>query len=111
MNLICQNINYYVGSKEDIWKKSSSMGLELEVKGILSKEEIKEKEEIEKKEFKEIIEGEQSINDGKLEFFTFQSGMSYDMEGVLSGFADKIYHGRGPIHIKFKETPLKVKNS
>lgn len=70
---------------------------------------MKEKNELEKKEFKEVIEGEQSINDGKLEFFTFQSGMSYDIEGIISGLADKIYHGSGPVVIKFKETPSKVK--
>lgn len=108
VTLICQNINYYVGSKEDIWKKSTTLGIELQSKGPLTKDELKEKEELEKKEFKDLMEGEQSINDGKLEFFTFQSGMSYDMEGILSGLADKVYHGRGPIHIKFKDTPGRV---
>ena len=69
-----------------------------------------EKEELELKEFKEVMEGEQSINDGKLEFFTFQSGLSYDMENIMSGFAEKVYHGKGPFLIKFKETPEKVYN-
>lgn len=109
VSLICQNINYYIGSKEDIWKKSSNLGIELESKGPLSKEELKEKEEIEKKEFKEVIEGEQSINDGKLEFLTFQSGVSFDIEGTISGLAEKVYHGRGPVLINFKQTPLKVR--
>ena len=108
VTLICQNINYYIGNREDIWKNAGTVGLEMKTKGPLTKEEVKEKEEIERKEFKEIYEGEQSINDGKLEFFTFQSGASYDMEGILSGFAEKIYHGKGPVLIKFKETPSKV---
>ena len=91
------------------------MGIELNNKSALTKEEIKvtwmfiqEKEEIEKKEFKEVMEGDQSINDGKLEFITFQSGTTYNIESLISGFADKVYHGRGPVLIKFKDTPIKV---
>jgi hypothetical protein len=108
VTLICQNINYYIGNKEDMWKKTSNLGIELQSRGPLSKEELKEKEEIEKKEFKEVLEGEQSINDGKLEFVTFQSGVSYDIEGTISGLAEKVYHGRGPVLINFKQTPSKV---
>jgi hypothetical protein len=108
VTLICQNINYYIGSKEDMWKKTSNLGIELQSNCPLSKEELKEKEEIEKKEFKEVLEGEQSINDGKLEFVTFQSGVSYDIEGTISGLAEKVYHGRGPVLINFKHTPSKV---
>ena len=44
---------------------------------------IQEKEEIEKKEFKEVMEGDQSINDGKLEFITFQSGTTYNIESLI----------------------------
>ena len=110
VTLICQNINYYTSSKEDMWKKSSNLGIELQSKGALTKEDRKEKEELEKKEFHEIIEGEQSINDGKLEFLTFQSGASFDLEGIISGLAEKVYHGRGPVLINFKKTPSKVKD-
>ena len=51
------------------------------------------------------LDKQQSFNDQKLEFFTYDSGLTVGMEKVVTGLADKVYSGEGPILISFKETP------
>ena len=53
---------------------------------------------------------EQRFDDKKLEVFTFDSGFKTGLEQVIRGYAKKIYHGRGPIEIKFVETEKYNKN-
>ncbi len=52
---------------------------------------------------------EQKLNDKKLEFLTYDSGVSLALEKVLTGHGDRIFHGPGPIIINFRETPLIVR--
>ncbi len=52
---------------------------------------------------------EQKLNDKKLEFLTYSSGLSLALEKIITGHGDRIYHGGGPIILNFKETPVLVK--
>ena len=47
----------------------------------------------------------QKFDDKMLEVFTFDNGLETGLEKVIGGQAKKIYHGRGPIEVKFIETP------
>ena len=47
----------------------------------------------------------QKFDDKMLEVFTFDNGLETGLENVFKGFAKKIYHGRGPMEVKFLETP------
>lgn len=108
VNLVCQNINYYMGGTADIWLKSTnSLGVE-----IVHSKNTKEDQEIEwKKTIEKIgVEKQQSFNDQKLEFFTYDNGLTVGMEKVVTGLADKVYSGAGPILIKFKDTPSYTEN-
>ena len=48
---------------------------------------------------------EQKLDDHKLEIFSFDSGLQTGFEKVFGGLAKKLYHGGGPIILKFKPTP------
>ena len=52
-----------------------------------------------------MINEQQKLDDKMLEVFTFDSGLKTGFENVVKGFAKKIYHGRGPMEVKFLETP------
>ena len=41
---------------------------------------------------------------------TIDNGFKTGFEKVIGGFARKIYHGRGPMELKFLETPDYVEN-
>jgi len=104
VNIICQNINFYMGGTKDIWKKSgNNVGLKV-VDGITKKLSKVETETLGNK----LTFSEQNYNDQKLEFFTYSSGFKLGFEKIFTGRADKVYHGPGPILIKFKDTPEKV---
>jgi len=90
VSLICQNINFYMGGTKDIWRKSSSIGLESNDKFMIDVNKV------------------QDYNDQKLEFFTYSSGIKIGFEKIITGQADKIHQGTGPFIIKFKPTPIKV---
>jgi diacylglycerol kinase (ATP) len=108
--IICQNINNYMGGVSNIWNNSKKLGVELfnsQTKSDVKVDEKTKKEE-EKKIFEELIKAEQNFGDGKLEFFGFDSGFSFGLEKIFSGFANKIYQGPGPIFIKFKDINSKV---
>ena len=79
-----------MGGTKDIWRKSSSVGLESKDKMILDVDKV------------------QDYNDQKLEFFTYSSGIKIGFEKIKTGQADKIHQGAGPFIIKFKPTPIKV---
>ncbi len=88
VNIICQNINYYMGGTEGIWKKS----------GKVSVEGDKEKMETFDK---------QAFNDKKIEFFSFDKGIEIGLEKIqnLLGCAKKVYQGNGPFCLEFKKNP------
>jgi Diacylglycerol kinase accessory domain len=108
--IVCQNINNYMGGVSNIWNNSKKIGVELFNAQTNSDVKLdgKMKKEEEKKVFEELIKAEQNFGDGKLEFFGFDSGFSFGLEKIFSGFATKIYQGSGPILIKFKEINSKV---
>lgn len=92
-----------MGGTGDIWKKSgTNLGLEIDSNDLLNKTTQNLKIEAEK-QFKEVLDGEQRFDDGKLEFFTYQKEILIGMEKLSTGNADKIYHGKGPIIMKFKK--------
>lgn len=103
--LIGQNLNFYLGKSEKLWKKNEKVGLEIHNPGKNIKEiDLKIKEERENEKFKHLIQNtDQNMNDSKLEFLTYQSGFC----GINCA---KIYQGTGPVLIKFKETPERVGN-
>ena len=94
VSIVCQNINFYMGGTANIWEKSGkSIGVEMDMK-----EEKKLRQSI-------GVGNTQAFNDKKLEFFTYENGITIGMEKVITGLADKIYSGDGPILINFKDTP------
>ncbi len=102
VSLVCQNINYYMGGTKDIWKKSGNCGIKVESEG--GKDDHNETKLL----HNQLKNSEQKSNDQKLEFFTYSSGLKIGFEKIATGQADRVYHGPGPIVVKFKETPDKV---
>lgn len=108
VSLICQNITYYMGGTGNIWKKSgNSIGVDIiENKGIEEKLDKESYENQRRNTLNSIgVLNKQSYNDQKLEFFSYNSGIVMGMEKIVTGLADKIYQGGGPIFIEFKDTP------
>jgi len=68
-SIVCQNITSYMGGTKDIWRNSSKLGVEFH--NPENDVNSNEKEEKEKHYFDHLIKAEQSISDGKLEFFFF----------------------------------------
>ena len=104
IDIICQNINFYMGGTRDIWEHSGS---QLGLKVINAKEE-------EMKNYKNKVISqfnEQRYDDKKIEFFTYESGISMALERVASGQANKIYQGQGPVIMTFKQTPDKTEEA
>ena len=91
-----------MGGTKDIWMKSGrSIGLEVM--------EGDKKNKGETKTIELLLENTtQSYSDQKLEFFVYSSGMKVGFEKINTGHADKIYHGPGPIHLEFHDTPERV---
>jgi diacylglycerol kinase (ATP) len=94
-SIICQNINMYMAGVVDIWKESKER-TNLEVINTQHQKEYKYK-------LKQMSSGEQRLDDHQLEFFTYSNGLVTGMERMIRGLADKLYHGRGPIIMKFKQ--------
>jgi hypothetical protein len=98
-SIVCQNINFYMAGVKDIWKEGKE-NMSVEVINV-NKEEKKKYEQ----KFKEMANQEQKLDDHKLEIFSFDNGLQTGFEKVIGGLAKKIYHGGGPILMKFKDTP------
>jgi hypothetical protein len=93
-----------MGGTKDIWRKSGkNVGIEV-VDGLTRKLSKVDTESLGKR----LTISEQNYNDQKLEFFTYSSGFKLGFEKIFTGRADKVYHGPGPILIKFKDTPERV---
>jgi hypothetical protein len=103
VSIVCQNIYYYMGGTRDIWKKSGGqLGLEFY--------DRQNNEDVLRQQMDSVLTAEQRYNDGKLEFFTYSSGLKIGFEKIATGQADKIHQGSGPFILKFKPTPDKVYN-
>lgn len=110
VGLVCQNINYFNGGAQNVWRNSGDYGLEIYDPNMeKNKQNLENKKNKEKEVFSEVFKNsEQKFNDQKLEFFTYESTWKMGISKVTSGDTEKIYHGEGPIIIKFKDTPAKV---
>ena len=56
-----------------------------------------------------MVNSIQKLDDKMLEVFTFDNGLETGLEKVYRGLAKKIYHGKGPMEVKFVETPKYIK--
>ena len=96
--MICQNINFYMGGTRNIWGNSSHIAIKI---ADLQGDEYKKY----KKEILKQYNSEQKYDDKIIEFFTYGSGLKLAMERFTSGFAQKLYQGKGPFILKFKSEP------
>ena len=98
-SIIFQNIVNYMSGVSDMWGKGKEQ-LAVNVKN--TNKETKKKYT---NKLKKMADEKQKFDDKKLEVFTFDNGFKTGFEKVIGGFAKKIYHGRGPMEVKFLETP------
>ena len=101
VNIICQNINFYMGGTENIWKSSEHLGIKIMKKLKTYDKYLKYKRRIFRK-FKD-----QKPDDKKIEIFTYKSGFHMALERVSTGQAARVYQGIGPIYFLFKTHPSK----
>jgi hypothetical protein len=112
VSLVFQNVNYYLGGTENIWRKS---GKEVGVEFVKKKTNMTIQEDVESSsdsncEYVRNLKNnhDQYLDDGKLEIFSYSSGWKEGWEKVHSGNAQKIYQGGGSFLIEFRETPQRV---
>ena len=98
-SIIFQNIINYMSGVNNMWGKGK------EQLAISVKDKDKEVTKKYTKKLKEMADKKQEFDDKKLEVFTFDNGFKTGFEKVIGGFAKKIYHGRGPMEVKFLDTP------
>ena len=104
-SIVFQNIVNYMSGIRDIWGEGKKR-LSVEVKKGASLEYQNKYQN----KLCNMANCEQRFDDKKLEVFTFDSGFKTGLEQVIRGYAKKIYHGRGPIEIKFVQTEKYNKN-
>ena len=100
-SLIFQNISNYMSGVKNIWGKGKNH-LSLGYNGNDNQKY--------NNKLLAMASQQQKFDDKMLEVFTFDNGLETGLEKVVGGQAKKIYHGRGPIEIKFVETPKYEKN-
>ena len=98
-SIVFQNIINYMSGVKDIWGNGKDH-LSVKFQNGTKEEEKKYTEKL-----LNMINEQQKLDDKMLEVFTFDSGLKTGFENVVKGFAKKIYHGRGPMEVKFLETP------
>ena len=98
-SLIFQNIVNYMSGVRDIWGKGAPK-INVELKTKTEEDNIKYTRKLE-----EMANTRQRFDDKMLEVFTFDNGFETGLEKVVRGLAKKIYHGRGPMEVKFLDTP------
>ena len=103
-SIIFQNIKKYMSGVTDMWEKGKDQ-LAINVKNT-----DKEGENKYKKKLVNMAIQKQKYNDKMLEVFTFDNGANFGFEKIVGGLAKKIYHGRGPMEVKFLETPKYIEN-
>ena len=97
-----------MGGTQDIWEKSGdNYAIDYKKNNknnkFITNENIKE---IDPYSLKSIgVNKKQQFNDRHLEFFTYDSGLTLGFEKVVTGLADKVYSGPGPLLLTFKDTP------
>ena len=97
VNIICQNIDFYMGGTQNIWDKSSHIGIT--------------QEDATRNQYKEYRKGvlesfqKQAFDDKKIEFFTYEHGIELGLERVARGMAKRVYQGAGPVFLEFKKNP------
>ena len=102
-SIIFQNISNYMSGVNDIWGKCKDhLSIEINNKTDINYQKYENK-------LKTMSTTKQKFDDKMLEVFTFDNGLETGLEKVIGGQAKKIYHGRGPIEVKFIETPKYVK--
>ena len=86
-----------MGGTQGVWNKSDNIGIKF-LRG-------KKYEKIKKR----IINNfhEQSFDDKKIEFFTYNSGIEMAIERIFTGQSKRVYQGFGPVFLLFKENPNK----
>ena len=93
--LVGQNINFYMGGTEHIWGSTNQVGVQ--PCGLKRGE---------KKQFEldllQKLNKDQSSNDRKIEFITYNHGMDMGLDRVSRGNARKIHQGSGPFVFTFK---------
>ena len=97
VTIICQNIDFYMGGTQNIWDKSSHMGI---TKPEVNKEQY---QEYKKQVFDHFQR--QVYDDKIIEFFTYENGIELGLERVAPGLARRVYQGRGPVYLEFKKHP------
>ena len=98
-SIIFQNIVNYMSGIRDIWGEGKK---HLSVK--VKKDAPKEFQKKYTNKLLTMTQCQQRFDDKMLEVFTFDNGLETGFEKVFKGFAKKIYHGRGPMEVKFVET-------
>ncbi len=94
VDIICQNIDFYMGGTRNIWGESSHIGI--------TKEDTSP--ELYKKQVLESFQ-KQAFDDKKIEFFTYEHGIQLGLEKVARGIAKRVYQGSGPVFLEFKKNP------
>ena len=97
VDLIGQNIDFYMGGTQGIWNKSGNIGIKF-LRG-------KKYEKIKNKIIKNFHK--QNFDDKKIEFFTYHSGIEMAIERIFRGQSHRVYQGYGPVFLLFKENPNK----
>ena len=98
-SIIFQSIENYMSGIRDIWGEGKN---HLSVK--VKKDAPKEFQKKYTNKLLTMTQCQQRFDDKMLEVFTFDNGLETGFEKVFKGFAKKIYHGRGPMEVKFVET-------
>ena len=102
-SIIFQNIINYMSGVKDMWAKGEER-LTIGLKNGTNEENLKYNEKL-----KKMVNSIQKLDDKMLEVFTFDNGLETGLEKVYRGLAKKIYHGKGPMEVKFVETPKYIK--
>ena len=102
-SIIFQNIVNYMSGVRDMWGYGKDR-LAVGVHNGNNNENIKYTEKL-----KKMASLGQKFDDKMLEVFTFDNGFETGFEKVYRGLAKKIYHGRGPMEVKFLDTPKYTK--
>ena len=94
VDIICQNIDFYMGGTQNIWDKSTNIG-------------TTKKDDTSKQYKEQVLESfkKQAFDDKMIEFFTYEHGIELGLEKVARGIAKKVYQGSGPVFLEFKKNP------
>ena len=104
-SIIFQNVLNYMSGIKDIWGQGKE---HLSVK--VKKDALPEIKKKYTNKLLEMANCQQKFDDKMLEVFTFDNGLETGLEKVFKGFAKKIYHGRGPMEVKFVASDIYDKN-